>query len=166
MAKVETEGFEKAIAQTEQLADNLEDNMADYVDDEVHKLRRKIVQNIHEDGLIDTGELVNSFVVERKGNTWEVYSTEDHAKYLEEGTPPHDIYPDDKEMLAFVPEDPSKYGGNYDEETGYVFLEMVKHPGNQPYRFVENAQWAWEAGLAIGLRQAVRKEILKAGFTL
>jgi len=164
MADIETEGFDKAIASVEQLADNLDEGLASHIDDEVERLRSVIRAEIQRQGLVDDGDLLASFKVERTGNSWSVYSTEAHASYLEFGTTEHTIRPDDAAVLAWQPENPAQYGDNYDPETGYVYMAAVDHPGNKAYNFVENSQRAWAADLTIGLRSAVRKEILKAGF--
>lgn len=167
MADIETEGFDEAIANVQQLSDNLEDGLARHIDDEVERLKRAIRQEIKRQGLVDTGDLLASFIAKRTSDSsWTVYSTEEHADYLEFGTSEHTIRPDEAQVLAFEPENPAQYGDNYDPETGYVYATVVEHPGNEPYNFVENAQRAWAAGLTIGLRGAVRKEIVKAGFSL
>lgn len=165
MAKVRTRGFEKVIAKTEQLADNLDDGIERHVDGEVERLKRAIRKEIKRQGLVETGDLLNSFEIRRRPDgEWEVFSTEAHADYLEYGTSAHTIRPNKKQFLAFKPENPAPYGNSYDPETGYVYVSVVDHPGNEDYKFVRNAQAAWAAGLFVRLRQAVRREIVKAGF--
>jgi hypothetical protein len=166
MADVEVDGVEKTIAQTERFIDNVTGgNMADHIDDEIETFRSYIRQSIQAHGLVESGDLLNSFKIERAGNSWNIFSTEAHADYLEYGTGPHTIRPDEADVLAFEPENPADYGDNYDEETGYVYASVVEHPGNAQYRFVDNAQNVWLADLEIGLHTAVRKEIIKSGLS-
>lgn len=161
MADIETEGFADAIESVERLADNLEGGgMASHIDDEADRLKSAIRKQIQRRDLIDSGDLLASFVVKQPSDdSWTVFSTEEHADYLEHGTSEHTIRPDKAPVLAWQTENPAKYGDNYDPETGYVYATVVDHPGNEAYEFVEDAQRAWSAGLLVGLRSAVRKKL-------
>jgi hypothetical protein len=173
MADIDTEGFEKVQGMVEQLGDNLSDGMEDHIDDEVDKLVRLIKAEIKRQGLVDDPSdkpdqipLHASIKSEGGEGEWVVGSVAPHASAIEHGADEHIIRPRRANILAFQPENPAKYEGNpsYDPDSGYVFTNIVEHPGNDEYNYIQNAQRGWLVDLEFGLRSAVRKEIMKAGF--
>lgn len=64
----------------------------------------------------------------RNGRVLRVTNAGKRARWLEEGTQPHWIFPHKKKVLRF-----RGRGGNW------VSTKVVKHPGTKPYWFLRNA---------------------------
>jgi len=69
---------------------------------------------------VKTGHLKRSITHEVHGDYAEIGTNVEYAKYVEYGTPPHDIVPKDKKALAF------KKGGKK------IVVKKVRHPGTRP----------------------------------
>jgi hypothetical protein len=167
MADVDTDGFDDAMAKIQRLGDNLDDGLNDDIGRMVDQLIFDIQAEISRQGLVDSGELVNSFSKRRWNDKfWHVTTSAEHAEPIDEGAGPHTITPRNEPVLAFQPENPAAYAGNpsYDPDSGYVFTEYVEHPGNRPYNYVGKALQRWETTLALGIEPKVKREIYKAGF--
>lgn len=169
MAEIETSGFTKAIRNTEKFADDLENGeVYDEVDSEAERLRKAMRNAVLKKGLVETGELAQSFESTHNstpdGDIWSVFSTKDYAEYLNDGTTPHTIRAKDSPVLSFEPENPAEYGDKYDEESGRVAFTSVDHPGTKPFLFAENAQRRWGSTFGTNIKQAVVRSLLKAKF--
>lgn len=73
----------------------------------------------------NTGALVRSIKVKRRGTHWRVTVGTDHWRYIEYGTPPHRIRPARKKALYW---DGAKHP-----------MGMVRHPGIQANPFMRNS---------------------------
>lgn len=167
MAEVDTDGFDKAMAKIHRLGNNLDTNLNDDVGRQVDQLIEDIQREISRQGLIDSGELYNSFSKRRwNDHYWHITTSAEHAIPLDEGSSGGIITPRNASQLAFKPDNPSKYAGNpsFDPDSGYVFAESVDHPGNREYNYIGKALQRWESTLELGMRGPVRREIQKAGF--
>ncbi len=168
MAEVDTDGFDDAMAKIHRLGDNLETNLEDDVGRMVDQLIFDIETEISRQGLVESGELMNSFSKRRWNRKfWHITTSAEHAEPIDEGASPHPIAPRNAPVLAFQPENPAAYAGNpsFDPESGYVFTDYVEHPGNRPYNYLGKALQAWQGStLQLGMRPPVRREIYKAGF--
>jgi hypothetical protein len=173
MARVKTKGFKKVRLMLDKLGDNLSDGMEKHVDKEVDRLVRAIKKEIGRQGLRDDPTdkpeqiaLRASIKKVEGGTEWVVGSIAPHASAIEHGSKDHIIRPRNASILAFQPDNPAKYEGNpaYDPDSGYVFTDFVDHPGNDAYNYMQNAQISWYFDLRVNLRNAVRQEIMRAGF--
>lgn len=187
MATIDKAEIKQAQASVLALGANLERKVPNEVENEVNKLINAIEEKIVEKGLVgDPSDkpgqppLVASFRKNQSGNNeWTIYSTAEHAMALEEGASPHTIEPDNANLLAFVPDDPSKYPQKsnvmtsdgyaltdswYDPEKGMVFATKVDHPGNKEYNYISEAQARWYPIAHININSAVKNSIRQAGF--
>jgi len=169
MAEVDTDGFDHAMARLFRLGENSQTHLHDDVGRQVDQLIEDIQREIVRQGLVDSGELYNSFSKRRwNAHYWHVTTSAEHAAPIDEGSSRHIITPLRAEKLAFKPENPAKYAdsdsASFDPDSGYVVTEFVDHPGNREYNYVGKALQRWETTLALGMRGPVRREIQKAGF--
>lgn len=97
------------------------------------------------------GTLRDSFSVQRSrlggGITARFVSSAPYAKYVENGTAPHNIAPRNARAL------------HWDNGGEDVFSPGVRHPGTKANPFVEKAIKAMEPMMRIALRTAVEKEL-------
>lgn len=87
---------------------------------------------IQADGLVRTGQLLNSVQAVRRGNTASaVIVSAPHAGILEDGSPPHPINPRNPNGLLVWP---ASHGGR---AGAAPFIKM--HPGNRAYNFMSDS---------------------------
>lgn len=105
-----------------------------------------------------------------------------HALPLQTGTnkKEYPIEPKEKELLSWVPDDPSSYqkkgevgvsndgyipqGTWYDEDEGRVFSTGVDHPGFGEYNYMIRAQGNWAKDLNKSLRRGTASLIIQNNF--
>jgi hypothetical protein len=145
-------------------------------------LFNKIIKNIewifdgrHTDRKPEQDQLLESFDLRRGTTRNIIQSTAPHALPLEDGASPHEITPNDADLLAIPASDLSvgTYGGaiaHLDDVSGgesgnYLLTESVDHPGNKAYNYILSAQMAWNEGyLKPKLPREMRRAITRAGF--
>lgn len=98
----------------------------------------------------ETQEATTTKVVRTKGGKiLRVKNSKARARYLEEGTQPHWIFPHKKRFLRFRTRDGR-----------WVSTKAVKHPGTKPYWFLRNATQAGhrsaERLLVLGMQRIAR----------
>lgn len=167
MAEVKTKGFTQMLRRLNKLGDNLDSNLDDDVGRMVDQLIFDIQSEIVRQGLVESGELYNSFSKRRwNSHYWHVTTSAEHATPLDKGSSGGIITPRRATKLAFKPDNPAKYSGNpsFDPDSGYVFTEFVDHPGNREYNYIGKALQVWETTLERGMKRPVQREIIKAGF--
>lgn len=96
------------------------------------RLGLKIVQeakmNITENGNVDTGRLRASLSAEVTDDfNVKVGTNVFYAPYIEYGTEPHEITPNEKAALR------------WEDEEGEHFAKRVQHPGTEPHPFLRPA---------------------------
>lgn len=105
-----------------------------------------------------------------------------HALPLELGTDQreYEIKPRKKELLSWIPENPSDYptkgevgvsndgyvpqGTWYDEDEGRVFSTGVDHPGFRQHNYIYRAQGVWASSLHKSLRRGTAALIIQNNF--
>lgn len=95
---------------------------------------------------IRSGFLRESFASHETPNGFTVYSTASYAKYVDQGTKPHTIFPRQAKVLRFIL--PSG---------GVVFAKYVKHPGSLGQFFVRKTVDAVRGRLAELARELWRR---------
>lgn len=97
--------------------------------------------------------LADDIKYEIDGDKVRVFTNNPINKYIEEGTRPHTIEPDDADALHFM----AKEAGSYDDGTSIspgdeVTVQKVEHPGTKPRPFFNQA---------LALSKAKIKEIIE-----
>ena len=95
---------------------------------------------------IDTGNLRGSIHAEPRLKDAIIATSANYARYVNDGTRPHDIYPKHKKALAFPPSGsrPGVRGGMKVGITasggvvGRIVVKHVRHPGTKGKHFVED----------------------------
>lgn len=113
-------------------ADRASDGFKDELDKSVRQIVRVAARSAQREILSTTAfkgtSLRRSFRVTQVGDYEQTLSTgKQHASYIEDGSPPHEIRARNAKALRFVS------GG----ET--VFRKVVHHPGTKPTKFFEHA---------------------------
>lgn len=158
--------LDATVAQYEELRGLIQQKMDEAVEKTAKDFRDEVQTQLEKSDIdVDTGELLNSWVVRPKGLArYEVRSTADHAVYLELGTRPHEIT---GSPLIFEPEPGTLQ--NYPDEVitddGWVEIRKVQHPGNEAYGYFQNAydSKSWRTSLNNRLRKALDEAIEEAG---
>lgn len=114
--------------------------------DIIEKVATEVLQEVEKRTPMKTGNLRSNWIITKQGNNYIVENDTSYARYVVEGTRPHDIFPRNSSVLAF------QWHGNM------VFAKRVHHPGTSPNPFVEDAVHEVENNLDLiverGLREA------------
>lgn len=139
---------------------------------DIDKLRRAIKRatddSAHEvlkdfQATTKTWETDVTFTVKTDGPNREIGTTNQVYKWVDEGTPPHDIYPKNKKLLRFGLNPVAKtVPGNILSRAGrpgspMVFARKVRHPGTKARKFTETIRKRRQALLAKKIQDAVRE---------
>ncbi len=96
-----------------------------------------------------TGVLANAnefrVVKTARGHLLRIQNTAPHAKFVEEGTKPHEITPKNAQALRF------EIGGLT------VFAKRVMHPGTRPTFFLRSSVQSSQATITVALQRALRQ---------
>jgi hypothetical protein len=183
MAEIDTSELHEAATQLRSLEQSLKVRLSISARVFVKNLVRKIEQYVRAVGLDRNAtdnkpsqvDLIDSFDFTRRSKSiWRVFSTAPHAMAHEEGSGIHgdsgayEIPPGGGEkngnVIAFIPENPDKWGHRYDPDTGYVYTGVHNHPGVEGKGYIARAQSSWSFDTEEDLNQTVRRAIVMNGF--
>ena len=116
---------------------------------------------------IDTGNLRGSIHGENRIKDAVIWTSANYARYVNDGTRPHDIFPKRKKALAFAP------GGSRagvrggmrvgilpsGRVVGRIVVKHVRHPGTKGKKFVEATQKHLSTIIVEETRKVIQSEL-------
>ncbi len=116
------------------------------------EIARRIQNELTLAAPVDAGRLRNSIKVKAEGNSLVIWMV-GYGKFVEFGTPPHVITPENKKALKFEVGRIERLKGKKKGKKE-VIVKKVKHPGTRPNPFIRNI-------LQNKLKKIIIEEIMK-----